>query len=77
MLDGVPAFSEAEEALKKKKKKKFDAYGNEIVDTSDLLEIDPKVTFDIKFGLLQNVTGLYIKPEHIPEDYDLTPLAPT
>ena len=34
-LDGGPAFTEAEEALKKKKKRKFDAYGNEIVDLSD------------------------------------------
>jgi hypothetical protein len=77
MLDGVVAFSEAEEALKKKKKKKFDAYGNEIVDTSGLCAIDPEVRLDIKFGLLSNVSGVYIKPEHIPEEYDLTPLAPT
>jgi hypothetical protein len=45
MLDGINAFTEAEEALKKKKKRNFDAYGNEILDLSDLIEIDPKVTF--------------------------------
>jgi hypothetical protein len=45
MLDGICAFTEAEEALKKKNKKKFDAYGHEILDTSDLIQIDPKVTF--------------------------------
>jgi len=32
ILDGIPAFTEAEEALMAKKKKKFDAYGNEIKD---------------------------------------------
>jgi len=74
MLDGIPAFTEAEEALKKKKKRTFDAYGNEIIDTSDLIEIESKVTFELKFGLLQNVSGIYIKPENIPEDFDLTPL---
>jgi hypothetical protein len=32
VLDGIPAFTEAEETAKKKKKVKFDAYGNAIVD---------------------------------------------
>lgn len=36
-LDGIPAFSEAEEAAKKKRKVKFDAYGNAVVDQSSLI----------------------------------------
>jgi hypothetical protein len=35
MLDGTPAFTETEQALMDKKKKKFDAYGNEIKDLSN------------------------------------------
>lgn len=76
-MDGVPAFSEAEEALKKKKRKKFDAYGNEILETSDQIEIVREVDFELALGVLTNVQGLYLQAEHVPPEFDLTPLAPT
>lgn len=54
-LDGLPAFSEAEEVAKKKKCKRFDAYGNEIRDDSHLLPIEQAVTFELNFGLVSNL----------------------
>lgn len=53
-LDGTTAFSEIEVAAKKKKKVKKDAYGNIIVDTSDLMAVKNEVTFELNFRLLQN-----------------------
>lgn len=77
MLDGTPAFSEAEEALKKKRKKKFDAYGNEIKDTSDQIEITSEINLEINFRLLQHVSGVYLVPgENCAADFDPTPLEP-
>jgi len=54
VLDGVPAFTEAEETAKKKKKVKFDAYGRAIVDQSSLIQITRGVTLELQFRLLQN-----------------------
>lgn len=42
-LDSITAFTEAEEAAKKKKKVKRDAYGNVIVDTSNDIPIEKAV----------------------------------
>jgi hypothetical protein len=42
-LDSITAFTEAEEAVKKKKKVKRDAYGNVIVDTSNDIPIEKAV----------------------------------
>lgn len=53
-MDGTTAFSEIEVAAKKKKKVKKDAYGNIIVDTSDLMPVKNEVTFELNFRLLQN-----------------------
>ena len=47
ILDGIPAFTEAEETAKKKKKVKYDAYGRVIVDQSSLLQINKEVTLEI------------------------------
>ena len=75
-LDGVAAFTEAEEALKKKKKRKFDAYGNEIVDTSGQIPVEKDFKFEVCLGLLQNVQGTYLQAENMPAEFDLTALKP-
>lgn len=66
-LDGTTAFSEAEEAAKKKKKTKRDAYGNVILDTSDQIPIKKAVTFELSFRLLSNCSGVYLGPDNCPE----------
>lgn len=53
-LDGIAAFTEAEEIIKKKKKVKKDVYGNVIVDLTGQIPIEKSVTFEIYFRLLQN-----------------------
>jgi len=52
LLDGIPAFTEAEETAKKKKKVKFDAYGRAIVDTDSLIQPAKVVTLELQFRLL-------------------------
>ena len=47
VLDGLPAFNEAEETAKKKKKVKFDAFGRAIVDESALIQPTKGVTLEL------------------------------
>lgn len=47
VLDGLPAFTEAEETAKKKKKVKFDAFGRAIVDESALIQPTKGVTLEL------------------------------
>ena len=51
-LDSTQAFTEAEEAAKKKKKVVRDAYGNIIHDTSDHIPIEKPFSFELHFRLL-------------------------
>jgi hypothetical protein len=60
ILDGTPAFTETEQALMDKKKKKFDAYGNEIKDLSSQIQVAKEVTFELSLRLLQQVQGIYL-----------------
>jgi hypothetical protein len=52
ILDGTPAFTETEQALMDKKKKKFDAYGNEIKDLTAEIPVEKEVTFELGLRLL-------------------------
>lgn len=70
-LDGTTAFTEVEEAAKKKKKHKRDAYGNIIKDANDELPIEQQVTFELHFRLLQNCTGVYLQPDNCPAENGL------
>ena len=60
ILDGSPAFTETEQALMDKKKKKFDAYGNEIKDLTGEIPVEKEVTFELGLRLLQFVQGVYL-----------------
>ena len=64
-MDGIPAFTEAEETAKKKKKVKFDAYGNAIVDQSEFIQVTKTIKFELSFRLLQNLNGIYLSPESV------------
>ena len=76
-LDSVTAFTEAEEAAKKKKKVKRDAYGNIIVDTSGDIPISRELSFELHFRLLSPVPGLYLNPDNCnTEAVDLGALQP-
>jgi hypothetical protein len=76
-LDTITAFTEAEEAAKKKKKVKRDAYGNVIVDTSGDIPISRGLSFELHFRLMNPVTGLYLNPENCnTETLDLSSLQP-
>ncbi len=67
-----------EEAAKKKRKIKRDAYGNIITDLNDQIPIEQQVTFELQFRLLQNCTGVYLQPDNCPAEngLDLNQLAP-
>jgi hypothetical protein len=75
-LDSITAFTEQEEAAKKKKKVTRDAYGNVIVDTSDHIPIETVLEFELHFRLMANQAGVYLNPDNCSPDngLDLTAL---
>jgi hypothetical protein len=77
-LDSTQAFSEVEEAAKKKKKVVRDAYGNVIHDTSDHIPLEKDLSFELHFRLLSNVCGVYLNPDNCPVEngLDLNNVAP-
>ena len=74
VLDGTQAFSDTEQALMDKKKKKFDAYGNEIIDLSGQIPVEKVLTLELSLRLMQQVQGVYLTAEMCPPDFDLNGL---
>lgn len=69
ILDGSPAFTEAEENAKKKHRKRVQARLAHLGDVpkeaykiaeADLIPIQDSVVIDLEFRLLDQVTGIYI-----------------
>lgn len=70
-MDSITAFTEAEETAKKKRKIKRDAYGNEIIDTSDHIPIEKCMEFELHFRLMQQANGVYLNPDNCPAENGL------
>lgn len=71
-LDGSPAFTEAEENLKKKLRKKFVKQTSQMpgavftfIKDEDRVKIREYLTFEIQIRALKNVTGIYISSDSV------------
>lgn len=71
-LDGSPAFTEAEENLKKKLRKKFAKQTSQMpgavftfIKDEDRVKIREYLTFEIQIRALKNVTGIYISSDSV------------
>lgn len=69
-LDGTPAFTEAEENLKKKLRKKFDKQAQQMpgavftfIKEEDRIKIKEYLTFEIQIRALKNVPGMFLNAE--------------